>query len=44
MKFAEIVGYLSTWYRVWTNALFTSEGSYGNVEPKNAILVSVQKA
>ena len=34
MKFAEIGGYLSTWYRVCTNAIFTSEGSYGNVEPK----------
>ena len=44
MKFAEIGGYLSTWYRVCTKAIFTSKGSYGNVEPKNAILVLVQKA
>ena len=44
IKFAEIGGYLSTWYRVCTKAIFTSEGSYGNVQPKNAVLVSVQKA
>ena len=44
MKFAEIGGYLSTWYPVGSKAIFTSKGSYGNVEPKNAILVSVQKA
>ena len=44
MKFARIGGYLSTLYRVCTKAVFTSKGSYGNVEPKNAILVSVQKA
>ena len=43
-KFAEILGYLSTWYRVCTKAMFTSKGSYGNAEPKNLILVSVQKA
>ena len=44
MKFAEICDYLSTWYRVCTKAVLTSKGSYGYVEPKNAILVSVQKA
>ena len=44
MNFAEIGGHLFTWYRVCTKAKFTSKGSYGNVEPKNAILVSVQKA
>ena len=44
MKFAEIGGYLSTWYSVCFKAIFTSKGSYGNAEPKNAILVSVKKA
>ena len=44
MKFAEIGGYLSTWYRVCTKTIFTSKGSYGNVKPKYSILVSVQKA
>ena len=44
MKFAKSGGYLSTWYRVCTKAIFTFKGSYGNVEPTNAILVSVQKA
>ena len=44
VKFAEIRGYLSTLYRVCTEAIFASKRSYGNVEPKNAILVSVQKA
>ena len=44
MKFAEIWGYFSRWYRVCTKAIFTSKGSYGNEEPENAILVSVQKA
>ena len=44
MKFAKIGGYLSTWYRVCTRAIFTSKRSYGNVEPKNVILVSMQKA
>ena len=39
MKFAEILGYLSTWYRVCTKAIFASKGSYGNAEPKNVILV-----
>ena len=41
---SEIGGYISTWYSVCTKAIFTSKGGYGNVEPKNAILVSVQKA
>ena len=44
MKFTEIRGYISTWYRVCTKAIFTSKGSYWNVEPKNAIIISVQKA
>ena len=44
MKFTEIGGYISTWYRVCTKTIFTSKGSYGNVEHKNAIIVSVQKA
>ena len=44
MKFSEIGGHLSTWYHVCTKATFTSKWSYGNVEPKNAIFVSVQKA
>ena len=44
MKFAEIRGYLCTWYRVCTKSIFTSKGSYGNVEPQNAILVSLEKA
>ena len=43
IKFAKIGGYLSTWYRGCTKGILTSKGSYGNVEPKNAILVSVQK-
>ena len=43
MNFAEFGGYLSTWYRVCTKAVITSKGSYWNVEPKNASLVSVQK-
>ena len=44
MKFAETGGYFSTWYRVCTKAIFTSKGSYWNVELRNAILASVQKA
>ena len=44
MEFIEIQGYLSTWYRVCTKAIFTSKGSYGNAEPKTFILLSVQKA
>ena len=44
MEFAEIVGYLSTCYRVCTKVIFTSKGSYVNAEPKNVILVSVQTA
>ena len=44
LKFPKIGGYLCTWYRVCTNAIFTSKGNYGNIEPKNAILFSVQKA
>ena len=44
MKFAEIWNYLSTWYRVCTKVIFISKGSFGNLEPKNLILVSVQKA
>ena len=42
-KMAECRGYLSPWYRVCTKAIFISKGSYGNVEPKNVILVLVQK-
>ena len=44
MKFAEILGYLCTWYRVCTKIIFTSKESYENVEPKNVILLYVQKA
>ena len=44
MKLAKIRGYLSTWHRFYTKAIFTSKGSYVNVEPKNAILVSMQTA
>ena len=44
MKFAEIGGYPSTSFRVCTKTILTSKVSYGNVEPINAILVSVQKA
>ena len=42
-KFGEIQGYLSQWYRICTKAISISKGSYGNVEPKNVILFSVQK-
>ena len=41
---AEIRGNLSPWYRVCTNAIVISKGSYGNGESKNVILVSVEKA
>ena len=37
-------GHLSPWYSVCTNAINISKGSYGNGEPKNVILFSVQKA
>ena len=39
-----IRGYFSPWYCICTNAMFISKGSQGNDEPKNVILVSVQKA
>ena len=39
----EVRGYLSPWYRVCTKAIYISKRSYGNVEPKNVILVLVQK-
>ena len=43
-NFEEIRGFLSPRYRVCTKAIIISKGSYVNEEPKNAILVSVQKA
>ena len=43
-KFAESRGFLSPRYRVCTNPIYIWKGSYGNGEPKNAILVLVQKA
>ena len=43
MEFAEILGYLSTWYRICTKVIFTSKGSYGNVEPKSVVVALVQK-
>ena len=43
-KFAGFRGYLSPWYRACTNAMLILKGSCGNAEPKNVILVSVQKA
>ena len=43
-KFAGVRGYLSSWYRVCTNAILISKGSSGNAEPKRVNLVSVQKA
>ena len=42
-KLAELRGYLAPWYHVCTKSIYTSKGSYGNVEPKNAILVLVQR-
>ena len=36
--------YLSPWHRVCTNAIYIWKGSYLNGEPKNVILVLVQKA
>ena len=37
-------GLLFTWYRVCTKAILTSKAIYGDVQPRNAFLVSVQKA
>ena len=37
-------GFLSPRYRVCTNVIYILKGSYGNGEPKNVILVLVQKA
>ena len=42
-KFTKFRGYLSTWYRVCTNAMFILKGSYGCGEPRNEIYQSVQK-
>ena len=43
-KFAESRDFISPRYRVCTNPIYIWKGSYGNGEPKNAILVLVQKA
>ena len=43
-EFAEIRGNLCPLYRDCTNAIFISKGIYGNGEPENVILVTVQKA
>ena len=43
-KFEEIQGFLFPRYGVYTKAIILSKGSYVNEEPKNVILVSVQKA
>ena len=43
-KFTETRGYLSPWYRVCTKAMLIPKGNYGNEEPKNVTLVSVQLA
>ena len=43
MEIWENLGYLSPWYRVSTNAMFVSKGSYGCGEPKNVIALSVQQ-
>ena len=42
--FAESRDFISPRYRVCTNPIYIWKGSYGNGEPKNAILVLVQKA
>ena len=42
-KFSEFRIYLSPWDRLYTKPISISKGSYGNVEPQNAILVSVQR-
>ena len=43
-KFTESRDFISPRYRVCTNPIYIWKGSYGNGEPKNAILVLVQKA
>ena len=44
MKFAEIRGYRSSCYHVYTKAVVISKGSYGEGEPKNINLGLVQEA
>ena len=43
-KFAESRDFITPRYRVCTNPIYIWKGSYGNGEPKIAILVLVQKA
>ena len=43
MKFAEIQGYLSPWYRVCTETKFIRKGNYGYSEHKNVNIESVPK-
>ena len=41
-KFPKIRGFLSSWYRICTKAIFTSKGRFRDAEHKNIILGSVQ--
>ena len=41
-KFPKFRGFLSPWYRVCTKAIFSSNGSFRDAEPKNFILGLVQ--
>ena len=41
-KFLKLRSFLLPWYRVCTEAIFISKGSFRDAEPKNIILVLVQ--